>query len=376
MNKVLIIGGGFGGLAAVNRLRRYLPDLEISLFDKKRTADFLPMLPDVIGRRINPDFLTYKIENISRKWGFKFINEEVMEVDLESQEVSTLNQHLQYDYLIIAAGSETNFYNNDSFKKSAYKLDDAEDAKKIIRQIEENAYRNYLISGGGYTGIEVATNLRLFLEKMKSGGRIIIVERAPMILGPLPEWMKYYAVSNLGKLQVEILVNSAVERIEGDKVYISQGKVFDQAMVIWAAGVKTPGFIQNLKAEKNPQGRLKVDDYLRLNERCFVVGDAAYFQHRDIFLRMAVQFAISQGDCAAANVTNSIQGRQLHKYRPVDLGYIIPMANNRSCGRVLGLNLRGYLPTMLHFLMCLYRSRGFKNKFGIIKGLTGGGGKW
>jgi NADH dehydrogenase FAD-containing subunit len=79
-----------------------------------------------------------------------------------------------------------------------------------------------------------------------------------------------------------------------------------------------------------------------------------------------VQFAITQGDLAAANIISSIRKRPLKKYRPLDLGYIIPMANNLSCGNILGLNVSGVLATFLHFSMCIFRTLGWRNKAGIL----------
>ncbi len=369
MKKICIIGGGFGGLSAAIRLSRSGLAAECVLIDKKATSDFLPTLPDCLGRGISPDCLAYKIEDICKKTGFKFIEEEVAAVDTEKREISTGNSRLNYDYLIIASGSETNFYGNENIRKCAYKLDDVADAENIIKKLKENDYRTYVIGGGGYTGVEVATNLRIFLNKSKRSGRIAVVERAPSILGPIPEWMKGYVSSNLRRLNVDIFINSQIERIEERKVHISGGKVFDDAIVIWAAGVKTAGFIQDLNVKKNPQGRVEVDEYLRLSESCFVIGDAAYIKHKEMFLRMAVQFSIAQGNCAAQNVITSIKGKPLRKYRPVDLGYIIPMANNRSCGSVLGVNLKGLLPTAFHFIMCIYRSWSWKKRFCIVKRL-------
>ena len=373
MNKICIIGGGFGGLAAMKKLCKFDVAIDGILIDKKATSDFLPTLPDCLGRGIDPDCLTYKISDACRWAGFRFINEEVSAVDLEKKEILTKNNRLNYDYLIIASGSETNFYGNENIRKYASKLDDAEDADSISKKLKEGGYKTYIISGGGYTGVEVATNLRLFLNKSRKPGKIIIVERAPAILGPLPEWMKAYAASNLKLLGVDVLTGIQVEKIEERKAYISGNKVFDDALVIWAAGVKTANFIQNLNAKKNPQGRIEVDEYLRLNESAFVIGDAAYVKYKDIYLRMAVQFSTVEGERAASNIIKSIQAKPLDKYKPVDMGYIIPMANNKSCGNVFGLDLKGFVPTILHFMMCLYRSCGWRNRYCIIKRLLKGG---
>lgn len=369
MKKILIIGGGFAGLSAAGILCRPGLNLDITLIDRKETSDFLPMLPDIIGRGINPGFLAFNLRDASSRLGFKFINKEVGSVSAERREVYASEEKLSYDYLIIASGSETNFYGNDNIKKNAYKLDEVEDVKKITDALKQDRFDNFIISGGGYTGVEAATNLRLFLNKNRKKAAVAIVERAPSILGPLPAWMKEYVLGNLKRAEIGVFPDTSIEKIENDKAFLSNGAVFNRTLVIWAAGVRTAGFIQDLKTEKNPQGRIKVDGCLRLNDNCFVAGDAAYFSYGGSFLRMAVQFALAQGECAAGNIINSIKGVKLREYRPLDLGYIIPMANNRSCGRVMGLNLKGRFPTMLHFTMCIYRSFGARNKTGIIGNL-------
>ncbi len=370
MQKILIIGAGFGGLTAARDLCRSGLGLEVALIDKKNTLDFLPLLPDCIGCNINPEYLTYNLETAAGGSGFKFINEEVNSVDLGNKIVLTLNRKLDYDYLVIASGSEANFYGNDEIKKYVYRLDNVKDARLILEGLERNNFDYYIIFGAGYTGIEIATNLRMYLNKKSKNKRIIIAEKASSILGPLPEWMKEYTCNNLKKLNIELCLNSVIiEKIEERKVGLSCLKLVNNAMLIWAAGAKSADFLEQLDIDKDSQGRLKVDDYLRINKSCFCIGDAAYFSYKGKVLRMAVQFAIAQGESAAANIIRDIRGLELKRYKPRDLGFIIPMANNRSCGNVLGMNLKGALPTALHFLMCTYRSYGTRNKFGILYNL-------
>ncbi|MEW6171289.1 MAG: FAD-dependent oxidoreductase, partial [Candidatus Omnitrophota bacterium] len=272
-------------------------------------------------------------------------------------------------YLVIASGSETNFYGQEVFKNNAYKLDSVEDTKKIKYFLDNDLFDIFIIAGGGYTGVEVATNLRIYFNKIKKDKKIIIAERSNSLLGNLPEKIKNYTLSNLKKLSVDIFLNTTVSKIEGNKIFFSSGEFFNKTMLIWAAGVKTSSFIQKLNLEKNPQGRIKIDDYLKINDNCFVLGDAANFFYKDQPLRMAVQFSIFQARIAAVNIINLILGKPLKKYKPLDLGYIIPMANNKSCGIVLGVYVTGILATFLHYLMCIYRSISWKNKLGIIRNL-------
>ncbi|OGX46196.1 MAG: hypothetical protein A3G38_01725 [Omnitrophica WOR_2 bacterium RIFCSPLOWO2_12_FULL_51_8] len=366
MQKVIVIGCGYGGAVCAWRLSAFRRQVEVTVLDKGANLNFLPLLPDSIGRKLPLENLVYPIRALAADYGFNFIRQEVKAIDLPAKTVFTSGQALDFDYLVVASGSETNFYGSQLFKERAYKLDDASDAQRIRQALERDDFEHYIIAGGGYTGIELAANLRRYFKRRKN---IVIVERAPEILGPLPGWIKNYAAGNLKQLEVEVLPNCAIGGIEGRRVIACAGREFANAMLIWTAGVKTADFLQKLDVEKNPQGRVKVDEFLRLNNSCFVIGDAAYFSYAGSFLRMAVQFAIAQGSIAAANIIRSIKGGKSEKYQPRDLGYIIPMANNRSCGNVLGVNVRGKPATLLHYLMSVFRSPGWGNKLGIVKAL-------
>jgi NADH:ubiquinone reductase (H+-translocating) len=367
MNKVIIIGGGFGGLAALRKLSWYRVGAEITLIEKKKTSDFLPELPSVLGRGVLPRHLTCDVRRIVTGYGARFIQGEVTLVDNDNMEIHCAGERLKYDYLIIASGSETNFYGADFVKKYAYKLDDAEDAVKIREVIERGSFNNVIVAGGGYTGIEVATNIKVFCDKRKLNKKICIVERAKSILGPLPQSLKEYTVLNLLKMGIKICLETTVTNVERDKVTLSTGDVFEDSILIWAAGVKTGEVIDKLKLATGNQGRVKVDEYLKADNRIFVIGDAAEFMYKEKPLRMAVQFAIFQGRHAAENIANSIRGLPLKKFVPVDLGYIVPMANNRSCGIVLGKYVSGVPATFFHYAMCIYRLRTIKNKIGLLR---------
>lgn len=368
--KLVIIGCGYGGAVSAWRASGSRRKLDVSVIDRGRNFNFLPLLPDCLGRGLPAGALAYPIKNLSSLYGFNFINEEVKSVDLKQRFVFTSGSRLGYDYLIIASGSETNFYGNPAIRRYSYKLDDAQDAQKIRSVLEERRFDCYIIAGGGYTGIEIATNLRMFLRKARIKRRIIIVERAGSILWFLPEYVREYVSENLRRLDIEVFANTMVERVEEGRVFLSNKDEFNNSMLIWAAGVRTADFIQNLDLPKNPQGRLVVDEYLRASDSCFVIGDAAWFYHKKNYLRMAVQFAVAQAAVVCYNMTSSIKGSRLRKYKPLDLGQVIPMANNRSCGNVLGVNVKGMAATLCHYSMALYRAYGFKNKSTIIKALS------
>lgn len=366
MKKIMIIGAGFAGLSAARRLSRSGLGIEITLFDKKGRFNFLPLIPDCIGRGINPEFLISEVVKLCSKSKIRFIQEEVSSVDLEIGQICAGLVTYTYDFLIIASGSQPNFFSNPQAQAYGHPLNSITDVQGIISRLKENDFQNIIICGAGYTGVEAATNFWLYFKKKGLFKKIIIVERSPSVLGVLPGWMKDYVLKNLKSMDIEVLTNSVLEKIEPDKVSVSGGRMFQRPMLIWVPGVKTAEFIQKLDIAKNPQGRIVVNEYLGLRRNCFCAGDTVFFGDKSNSLRMAIQFAITQGDQAAKNIIRSVKNMPLKKYRPLDLGYIIPLANNRSCGRVLGLNVSGRLATFLHFSMCIFRSLGWKNRWGLI----------
>jgi NADH:ubiquinone reductase (H+-translocating) len=374
--KVIIIGCGFAGSTAARFLSRFRNEADVTVIDRRQTFDFLPTIPDIIGRGIQPESLMYPMVRLTDNLKFDFVNDEVKKVDLSANTVSTSRQSFNYDYLLIASGSETNFYGNDEIKRHAYKLDSVAAAVAILGALREKRIDSCLIAGGGYTGVEIASGLSMYFRRNSLRKKVTIIERASSILGPLPEWMKAYTARNLtNNLGVDILTGTAVDKAFDERVILSDGKVFGNAMLIWVAGVRTSDFLRGIDLEKNPQGRLRVDEYMKIRDNCFVAGDCANVYHGGSFLRMAVQFSIYGSLVAAANIIRSIRGQELCKYRPVDAGYIIPMSNNRSCGQILGVKVKGRLATLMHFMMCIYRSYGLKNKLGVTGDLVKGVGR-
>ncbi|MFC1514852.1 NAD(P)/FAD-dependent oxidoreductase [Candidatus Omnitrophota bacterium] len=369
MKKVAIIGGGFAGLSALAKLSRVRREVAVTLFDQKPAFDFLPALPDVIGERIPPEFLSFGLAGVCAGMGAEFINDQVTGIDLSQKSVRSVSGSYEYDYLVIASGTKADFYGNSDLEKQAYRLDSIDDARMILGQLKTERYDTFIIAGGGYTGIEIATNIRRFYSRRRASRRVIIVERSGSILGPLPSWMKEYTSRNLRDLDIEVLAGTTVEKAANDSVALSGGQSFEKAMLIWAAGVKTGSHISDLAVEKNRQGRLGVDKYLRIDKNTFAVGDAGQVIYEDIPLRMSIQFALTQGRSAGANLLRCISNKELRAYIPVDLGYIVPMANNASCGLALGFPVKGIAGMGLHYFFCVFRSRGFRNRWGIIKSL-------
>lgn len=367
--KVIILGGGFAGLAAARVLgrRRYLA---VTLIDRKATSDFLPLLPDMAGGHITPEAGAISLAEMGRRFGFEFVPDSIENLDPAANRADGRAASYAFDYAIIASGSQTAFYGNTSARECALALDDLRDARRLQAAADAASVRTVLVIGGGYTGVEIATQLRQRFLRQGRRIPIALVERGPAILSALPGWMREYAIDNLARMDITVMPQCQVAEARPDRVVLSNGQSFESPLLVWAAGVETPGYVRNLAVPKTAQGRLEVDDCLRVDERVFSAGDTTAWSRDGIPpLRMSVQFALAQGGLAAENILRSIRGERLEAYRPLDLGYIVPMGNLGSCGSVLGRDVRGLPASLLHYVMCAYRSWGLRNKRLVLQSL-------
>ncbi len=372
MGDIVIVGAGFAGLEAARVLsgrRTRLGNRRIIVVDKKATSDFLPVLPDVCGEFVPSSHVCLELAEYFERLKVNFENDEAVKINISSREVMLQKGGvLSYEFLILACGSVTNFYGQKGAEGLALKLDSSEDARVILNTVKAYPSKPVVIIGGGYTGVEIASNLAMFFKRRKiKKYSINLVERSEDILVNLPQWVRDYCRINLAALRVNVYADTFIKEIAGKRILLSSGMEFSDCIMIWAAGVHTPLLISGLECEKDRQGRIVVDQYLRFSDSCFAIGDAASFRNKDRPLRMAVQFSLAEADNAASNILRIIAGKKrLTRYRPLDFGLLLPMANRKACGRVLFFRIWGIIGWFLHYAMCIFRSYGIRNKLGIL----------
>lgn len=367
MSRIVILGGGFAGLSAARTLARHGAGLDVTLLDARATFDFLPLLPDVVSGRVTPAAASAPLATLLPAPRIRFIRDRVTALDPLSRRIAGESGVYPYDYAILACGTETNLYGRADVEQHAYRLDSVRDAARLREAARAKRHRAWVVVGGGYTGIEAATHLRRMLAD--PAVPVAVVEKSPALAGVLPGWMRGYIRSNLARMGIEPLENCEVASLEAATCKLSNGRVVEGAGVVWVAGVRTPAFAQGLPFAKRAQGRLEVDAFLRLDERLFAAGDCAWVVKRGAPLRMSVQFAHAGGQRAAENILRAIRGRPLRAFAPADPGYVVPMANNRACGKVFGVPLRGRLPSALHYVMCAFRTPGIVRRFAVLGGM-------
>jgi len=333
------------------------------------------MLPDVVGGRVTPEFLKTDLSLIAAKAGVEFIKGEIRDMYPDRKVFDVTGRDISYEYAVLATGSETNFYDKNDLKNKCLKLDDVDDAvsiKESILRVSKNTDKsNILIIGGGYTGIEIATNIAFLFKRERRKCGIYIVETSDEILKMIPEWMRTEIKNELKDLGIQVICGDNLDKYDNETAVLGSGKTFDDAVTIWAAGVKTPGFLSGT-GFKTERSRISVDERLCPAgipcDGVFIAGDTASFtnKHFSVPLRMAVMFSMGQGKIAADNIINDIKGKPYVKYTPVDLGYLIPMAHGKAPGIVAGVKIHGVTGYYLHYIMCLFRSEQ-GNKTGVFR---------
>jgi NADH dehydrogenase len=365
--KVVIIGAGFAGISAASYLSKYKNLIDCTLVDRYENSHFKPLMPEVISSTVPTNNLLYPVVKFKDRYDFTYICQNVTDIHLTEQLITTPDHTIPFDYLIIAAGSQTSFPPG-FLKGPIVRFDTVHDANIVKDKVLSGEYRNVVVCGGGYTGIEVASHLQKLFAIHKRYMHVTIVEMIDKLISTLPVWMQHYTFNNLSEMGIEIRLSTKVESVDGREVILSDGNHINDALCIWTAGLVGPDITRNLNVEKLEKGRLKADQYLKISENCFTAGDTCCTIVNGSCTRMSVHNAIEQGQLTAANCVALIKNNAPKKFVYFDPGFVVPMANGRSCGEIYGIRVKGKSATILHYLLSMYRSYGFWNRMGILLG--------
>jgi NADH dehydrogenase len=366
--RIVVMGGGFAGLAALWHLRHAGAAIERLLIDPGAAAVFRPLLPDIVGRGLPPAALATPYAPLAARWGFTHRRARVVTVEQEAGRILCDDgARLDFDVLIVATGAPASFFGRDDLRPLAIALDSIEEAMLLAEAVRSRPEQRFVVAGGGYTGVEIATHLRVAQRRAGGGGEVVIVESAPTLCHGLPEPFRRYLGRRLEEIGIRLITGARVTAADGEGITLKDGARLAPARLVWSAGVAVGEPARSLGTERTAQGRVKVNDRLQAAGNIFVAGDAAAVTAGRGVLRMAVPFAIGQGHAAAHNALRLLRGRALRPYRPCDPGYVVPLAQGRGCGMVLGVPLYGCLTVALHLAMCAYRSGTAANRLTVLR---------
>lgn len=390
--RVVILGGGFGGLYAALTLQKELAGselVEVTLVDRRNYFTFTPLLPEVAAGTLGRAHVTYPFRFLAKNGGFRFIQGEVQAFDLDARMVRTKNLTIPYDYLIVALGSVPFFFGNRELEAHSLPLTSVEEAlairNHVIRCLEEAvveadaARRRQLltivVAGAGPSGVEIAAELHHLIHAVllkyypidPGLVRVLLVDGGERILVHFARELAEAGQTELTRRGIEVRLKTLVTDASDEYVELNRGEVrIPTRTLVWTGGGAPNPALARLPAAKTRRGAVVVDEFLKIPEHpeIYAIGDGACVLDR----RQGRPYppvapvAIHQGIRAAGNIVNTLGGRIREPFRFDFTGNIVGLGGRMALVNLLGITFHGRLGWWFYRLAYLQRLVGAKNK--------------
>ena len=390
--RVVIIGAGFGGISLAQKLSKQ--NYQIVLIDKNNYHQFQPLFYQVAMSGLEPSSIVFPLRKIFQGRPNVFIRITTVEgIDTKRKHLNTPFGIVNYDYLIIAIGADTNFYGNENIQRHTIPmksvgealllrnriLEDYEKALTIPDYTERQRLMDIVIVGGGPTGVEVAGALaemkkyilpKDYHEMNCKEIDIHLIQGADRLLKGMSENASNGAEEFLKDLGVVVRKNVQVSDYNGETVTMSDGSEIHANKVIWAAGI-TGNRINGLPdAAKSWGNRINVNRYCQVADTpdVFAIGDIAYMEE-EAFPKghpQVAQVAIQQGEWLAKNFSKLDQGKTVKQFFYKDLGSMATIGRNRAVVDLPRYQFKGFFAWTVWLLIHLYQIIGVKNKLFVL----------
>ncbi len=385
---IVVIGAGFGGLQAAKSLARLGKD--VLLIDRHNYHTFVPLLYQVATGQLEPEHIAYPVRTILRRCrSCHFLMAEVKHIDYSRQVICTDSLDIQYDRLILATGSQTQYFGvaGAEFALPMRTLTEAVTLRNHIFSCFEAACRleppsrqhllTFTIVGGGATGIEV---MGAFVELLRSRFRreypslnfrevkLILLQSGDRLLKEFPPKLGRVAYKYLHKLGVDVRLETRVKRISKTEVYLANGEEISTATVIWAAGLEAAIPESSEELLTAAKGKLRVSPTLQaLNyPNVYAIGDAAYVEQLDKPLSGVAPEALQQGVAVAQNITRQLRGQMPQPFRYFNKGRLAIVGCYLGVGLIGKWKLTGILAWVMWLGVHLVYLPGLRNRLVVL----------
>jgi NADH dehydrogenase len=397
---VVIIGAGFGGLYAAKRLAK--SKVDVLLIDRENFHLFTPLLYQVATSGLEPGEIAYPVRGIFQNSTLvRFLLGDVVHIDPADQTITIKADgriiQESYDYLLIAAGSETNYFGMEQIEKHAFALktlDEAVGLRNHLLKCFENAawtddparilaLTTMVVVGGGPTGLETAGALhelyhyvlkKEFAHQISNlAGRVILVEMADHLLDSYPPRLQEAARRQLEQLGVEVVLGSRVVEVDEDHIRLSDGRTIPTYSLIWAAGVKASPLAEMLGVPLSRAGRVPVRPTMEAigRDNIYVVGDMAYLEDgKGTPYPMLIPVAEQQGTLAAKNIVRRLENKAQEPFSYTGLhnrGLMATIGRSRAVAWIFyKVQLTGFLAWLGWLTLHLLTLLGFRNRLNVL----------
>ena len=398
--RLLILGGGFGGLdvaRSIGRSRVARGRWDTVLIDKENFFQFNPLLPAVAVGAVETRHIVYPLREMARHNHIRFYKNKAIAIDLAGRSVRLHNDLAEsWDALVIAVGSVTNYYGVPGAPEHTLPFKTVVDAMTLRARVVElfemaeqaagaeqrRRLLSFLIVGGGVTGVEVAAELMdmardTLLPRYPSlrprDLTVTIVEGEGRVVSSARPAHSAYVQRFLERRGVTVRLNSRVSRVEEKRVTLADGTVLDAFTLLWTAGVCPPPLVSDLPLRHVPDGRVEVDPFLRpldpsgqALEDVYVIGDCAASRRADGRFQPALsQTAIAMGNYVGRRLGRDPHGSDGIPFQFADVGYIISLGKHSSVLDLFGIPLSGKLAWLAWAAAYLIKMVGFRKQIEV-----------
>ena len=373
--RILILGSGFGGLYTALHLEKKLarsPDIEITLVNRENFFLFTPMLHEVAASDLDFTHIVNPVRKLLHR--VQFFHGDIKSIDLKEKRVRVAHSddnhghELSYDYLVLALGSMTNFYNLPGLAENALTMKSLSDAIRLrnhlIKNLEEADFEccgtrrgrllTVVVAGGGFAGVETIAAINDFIReaigfypRLKEAElRIVLIEASGAILPELGPNLGIYARRKLADRGVEFLMNTAVKSVLNREVALSDGTAIETNTLLWTAGVSPNPLLDMLNCGKE-RGRLITNEFLEVNGNpgVWALGDCAAVPDPATGKACppTAQHALRQGKVAAHNIFAAIRGGRRKRFEFKTIGALASIGRRTGVARIMGVNFSGFI---------------------------------
>ena len=390
--KVVIVGAGFAGLKAAQRIARH--PVQVTVIDRRNHHTFQPLLYQVATAGLSPGEIATPIRSVLRaRSNIEVLLEEVVDFKLEEKRIITKEQMHDYDFLIVACGATHAYFGHPEWEPWAPGLKTIEDALEIRRRVllafELAERRNrtaasqtvsglqFVVVGGGPTGVELAGTLaeiahhamnHEFRNIDPKDTRILLIEGGPHVLPAYSEELSHKAESQLQHLGVEVRTSGMVTRIEPGAVWVGSERIA-ASVILWAAGVAASPLGRKLGVPVDRAGRVLVRPDLSIpgHSEVFVVGDlAALNDENGKLLPGVAQVAIQQGDWVAETIARDLEHQPRREFHYHDKGSMATIGRAAAVAQIGKFELSGYFAWLAWLFVHILFLIGFRNRLLVM----------
>jgi NADH:ubiquinone reductase (H+-translocating) len=390
--RVIIVGGGFGGIQLAKNLKN--KEVQVLMLDRHNYHTFQPLLYQVATGGLEADSIAFPLRKIFKgQKNFTFRNTEVLKIYPERKAVETTIGEFYYDYLVIATGSDSNFFGSkelehytmpmktipEALNLRSMLLQNLEEALIETDPVKKAGLLNFVVVGGGPTGVELSGALselkRHVLKKDYpeldiTAVNIYLIEGSHELLGPMSPQAKRASKEFLEEMGVKVLVDVRVSSYDGEVIKLSSGQDIVTKNVLWSAGVKGE-VIDGIPAEKLVRGgRIKVDTINRIDgfNDIFAIGDVAAMvtEEHPMGHPGVAPAAMQQGKHLAKNLIRMLNNEQPEPFRYFDKGSMATVGRNRAVVDIGKIRFQGIFAWFVWMFVHLMSLVGFRNKLVVL----------